>query len=257
MRHLIEPIARFGLAARGVVYIVVGMLAARRAAGWGGRTTDADGALRFLGGLDENGLVLTVVAAGLVAYALWRFGQAFWDLDGKGDGIKGYGVRAGYVMSGVVHAGLGLTALGMGLTGGSGSVRTWVARFLAEPYGVWAVALAGAGVMGSGLWQFYKAVTAKFEDRQRTSQMSARTQRWGRRIGRFGLSARGVTFLIVGWFLVRAARFVNAREAKDLGDALRTLEAHAYGAWLLGLVAVGLAAYGLLSMMNARYRRIV
>jgi len=255
--RLIEPIARFGLAARGVVYVAVGALAAQRAAGWGGRTTDARGALRFLGRLDQNGLVLAVVAAGLVAYAIWRFAQAFQDLDGKGGGVKGYGVRSGYVISGLLHAVLGLTALGMGLSGGSASIRTWVARFLAQPYGAWAVGLAGAGVIGSGLWQFYRAVTANFEEHQRTSQMRARTQRWTRRIGRFGLTARGVTFLIIGWFLVRAARFVNAREAQDLGDALRTLQGQAYGPWLMGVVALGLAAYGMLSMVDARYRRII
>jgi hypothetical protein len=87
--------------------------------------------------------------------------------------------------------------------------------------------------------------------------MSLYERKWARRVGRFGLCARGVTFLVVGYFLVRAAVNVNAREARDIAGALRTLQQQPYGAWLLGVVALGLIAYGLLSFVDARYRRIV
>jgi hypothetical protein len=111
--------------------------------------------------------------------------------------------------------------------------------------------------MGAGVYQFHKAWTANFEDHLRTQRMSPGARRWARRIGRFGLPARGVTFLIVGWFLVRAALRLNAREVRDFGGALRTLQAQEYGNWLLGIVALGLISYGLLSFVDARYRRIV
>lgn len=254
---LLEPIARVGFAARGAVYIMMGVLAARAAAGQGGRTTDARGAVRAIGRLDASGLLLVALALGLAAYAVWRVAQAVLDLDGKGGGIKGLATRAGFVSSGLIHAGLAMTAAGMGFTEGSGSVRTWVARTLAQPYGVWAVGLAGAAVVGSGLYQFYKAWAATFEKRLRTGRMTASTRTWARRIGRLGLCARGVTFLIIGWFLFRAALHLNAGEVRDLGGALRTLQAQEYGAWLLGIVACGLISYGLLSFVNARYRRIV
>jgi len=253
---VIEPIARVGFAARGAVYIMMGVLAARAAAGAGGRTTDAHGAVREIGRLEAGGVLPIALALGLAAYAVWRVAQAVLDLDGKGGGPKGLATRAGFIGSGLIHAGLAMTAAGLGFTSGSGSVRTWVARTLAQPWGVWAVGVAGAAVVGSGLYQFYKAWAATFEKRLRTGQMTPGARKWARRIGQFGLAARGVTFLVIGWFLVRAAQNVNAREVKDMGGALRLLARQEYGAWLLGIVACGLVAYGLLSLVNARYRRI-
>jgi hypothetical protein len=253
---LIEPVARVGFAARGAVYMTMGVLAARSALGTrGGRTTNAQGAVREIG--RESAILLLALGAGLVAYAVWRFAQALHDLDGKGTDAKGLATRAGFIGSGLVHLGLAATAAGIGFGGGSSGIRTWVGRALAEPWGVWAVGLAGAIVVGAGLYQFYKGWAASFEKRFRTAEMGAGMRRWARRIGRLGLAARGVTFLIIGWCLVRAAFYVNAREAKDVGGALRTLQAQEYGAWLLGIVACGLVAYGLLSLLNARYRRIV
>jgi hypothetical protein len=253
---VIEPIARVGFAARGVVYVVMGLLAARAAAGMGGGTTDVRGAVRAIGRQDSTGILLIALALGLAAYAVWRFAQAGLDLDGKGGGPKGLATRAGFVGSGLLHAGLAMTAAGMGLTGGSGSVRQWVARTLAEPGGWWLVGAVGATVIGAGLYQFFTAWTTKFEERLRVGRMSPGARTWARRIGRFGLAARGVTFLIVGWFLVRAAQNVSAREVKDMGGALRMLAGQEYGAWLLGIVAWGLVSYGLLSFVNAKYRRI-
>jgi len=251
---VIEPIARFGLAARGAVYMMVGFLAARAAAGQG-RTTDAGGAVRAIGRLEDSGTLLVALALGLAAYAVWRFAQALEDLDSKGGGVKGLTVRTGYAASGLVHLGLALTAGGFARR--SGSMRAWVARSLAEPWGAWAVGLGGAVVIGAGVYQFHKAWTATFEEQLRLSRMTADARLWSRRIGRFGLFARGVTFLIIGWFLVRAALHLNAREVRDLGGALRTLQGQEYGAWLLGIVALGLVSYGLLSFVEARYRRIL
>ena len=253
---VIEPIGRAGFAARGAVYVTMGVMAARAAIGArGGRATDQEGAVREIGRSSE--ILYGLVAAGLVAYALWRFAQAFLDLDQKGGDPKALAVRGTYVVSGLLHLGLGLTALGMGLGGGRDSIREWVARALAEPWGAWAVGIAGAGVVGSGLYQFYKAARAKFEKHQRTERMSVAERKWSRRVGRFGLAARGVTFLIVGYFLIRSALNVNAREARDVAGALRALQQQPYGAWLLGVVALGLVAYGLLSFVDAKYRRIV
>jgi hypothetical protein len=251
---LIEPIARVGFAARGAVYVMVGVLAARAAAGHG-RTTDARGAVREIGRLEDSGTLLIALGLGLAAYAVWRFAQALEDLDSKGGGVKGLAVRTGYAASGLIHLGLAFTAGGYAHR--SGSMRSWVARSLAEPWGVWAVGLGGAAVVGAGVYQFHKAWTATFEEHLRTQRMSADARRWSRRIGRFGLCARGVTFLIIGWFLVRAAVRLNAREVKDFPGALRMLQAQEYGAWLLGIVALGLIAYGLLSFVDARYRRIL
>lgn len=254
VRSLVEPIARVGLAARGAVYVTVGMLAAASALGYGGRATGPDGAVRAIGRVDRTGVLL--LALGLVGYAIWRFAQAILDLDDRGKSLRGLADRAADIISGIGHFGLALTAGGYGLTSGGSSLRASVARRLVEPWGPWTVGLAGAVVIGIGVWQFVSAWRLKFEKHLRLRRMTVSAQRWSRRVGRFGLAARGVTLLVIGYFLIRAARDMNAREVRDLGGALRTLQQQENGAWLLGIVALGLVSYGLQCFVDARYRRI-
>jgi Domain of Unknown Function (DUF1206) len=76
------------------------------------------------------------------------------------------------------------------------------------------------------------------------------------RLARFGVAARGVVFGLVGWFLVRAALKHDWHRASGFDGALRALARHDHSAWLLGIVAFGLIAYGLYQLVQARYRRI-
>lgn len=254
--RIIEPLARFGLAARGALYIVVGVLAVRVAGGMGGRTTGARGAVGEVGRFYAGDFLLLVLALGLASYAAWRAVQAYADLDQVGRGPGGLATRLGYLISGLVHFGWALAAAGFAIAWGEGP-RAWVARALAEPGGVFAVAIAGAIVIGVGVQQFYLVWSMRFEKHLQMGQMSPRMKSWAGRIGRFGYFARGVTFLVIGWFLIRAAMNVSAREVKDMGEALRVLGAQRYGSWVLGLVACGTIAYGLMTFIEARYRRIL
>jgi hypothetical protein len=261
VRRWAEPAARVGLMAKGVVYVVVGVLAARAAVGWGGRATDTRGALQTVSRQRTFGdVLLALIAVGLLAYVFWRLAQALLDLDRKGSDLKGLAVRIGYVGSGLAYAGLALTAAAMALGGGGGSrsdqVRRWTAVALEDPGRWFLVAAAGLGVLGGAVYQFYKAYTAKFEHRLRLSRLSGDGRRWVRRIGRLGLTARGVTFGIIGWFLVQAAWHANPGEARGLAGALAVLRRHDYGPFLLGAVGVGLVCYGAFSMVEGRYRQI-
>src|SRR6185503_3904640 len=202
---------------------------------------------------------LAVLACGLAAYAIWRFLEAGLDLERKGSSLRALAVRASFIASGLGHGGLAFSAasLAVGLhEGRSDLVRTWVGRILDAPHGQWLVAALGLAVVGSGLYQFYKAYACKFEDDLVLSRMTEGARRWSRRIGQTGLVARGVTFAVIGWFLLRAALEVNAHEARGLAGALRVLGRQDRGHWLLLVVALGLAAYGLLSLVDARYRRV-
>jgi hypothetical protein len=119
------------------------------------------------------------------------------------------------------------------------------------------VGLAGLGFIVAAIYHFYKAFTAKFRKRLLMSEMSENVQTFAIRTGQFGLSARGVVFGIIGVFLILAALHSNPSEARGLSGALRALEQQTYGQLLLGIVALGLVAYGFYSLVLARYRRIV
>jgi hypothetical protein len=258
-RPWIEAVARFGFAARALVYMLVGVLTAAAAVGASRRVTDAHGAIREMGRQPYGTMLLVVVGLGLAAYAVWRGLQAVLDLDRKGRDLDGLLARAGFVISGLVHAGLAYScfSLAAGLRRGrSEGVREWTTRAMAAPAGRWLVAAAGLAVIGSGVWQFYKAYARRYEDDLRVRSMSPAERRWLHRLGRAGLCARGVTFALMGWFLLHAALDVNPHEARSMAGALRVLERQDHGPWLLAAVALGLTAYGALSLVDARYRRI-
>ena len=125
---------------------------------------------------------------------------------------------------------------------------------MSQPFGQWLVGIVGAIIIGVGLRQFYKAYTQKYMRRYNLGEMNRKEQRLALRAGQWGLSARGVTFAIIGGFFIQAAIQHDPSEAKGLDAALSTLASQPYGPWLLGLVAAGLVAFGIHCFVKAKYR---
>jgi hypothetical protein len=136
------PLARWGYAASGVVYLIVGFLALLASLRPGGRPTDAQGAFETILAQPWGRLLLGAVAFGLVGYALWRLVQAFWDADRQGQGASGLLKRVGYAGSGMLYAGPAISArqrlLGTRTRQPSDHVaHAWTARLLAHRFGPW------------------------------------------------------------------------------------------------------------------------
>jgi hypothetical protein len=261
-RGWIVPLARFGYAAKGVVYLIIGGLAALAAFTGGGRKTDSRGAFEEILSQSYGKLLLGAVAVGMAAYAIWRIVQAVKDTENKGSGAKGIAIRIGYAAIGVIHLGLAYSAAQLilgsgGESRGDATSKEWTATLLAQPFGQWLVGAVGLGFIAFALSQFYKAYTAKFREKLKTNEMDEKTQNFATRSGQAGLSARGVVFGIIGIFLILAALHSNAGEARGLSGALRALEQQSYGQWVLGIVALGLVSYGLYMFVQARYRRMI
>ena len=256
----IERLARFGYAAKGVVYGIVGLLAAQAAFGSGGQTTDTKGALSAIVTQPFGKFLLSLVAIGLIGYSLWRFIQAIKDPEHKGTKPKGLAQRIGYAANGFIYGSLALSAIriviGSGSGGNSNSTQDWTGKLLSQPFGQWLVGTIGAAVIGLGFYQLYKAYKAKFRKEMDLSQVSNVQQNWIIAIGRFGLAARGVVFCIIGFFLIQAARQYDPSEVRGLGEALQVLQQQPYGPWLLGIVALGLVAYGIYMIIQGRYRHL-
>jgi uncharacterized membrane protein YidH (DUF202 family) len=253
-------LARTGLVAKGVSYGLVGVLAIALALGAGGKATSREGALEKLATHSFGKVVLALLALGLAAYAIWRFVQAIAERE-EDEAAKTWAKRAGYVGRGLVYAGLTVSALKILFGSGGGQSQTGKAHkttavLLSWPGGTWLVGIAGAVIVGVGLWNFYRGVSRKFEDRWRTGRMSEQARKWGGRAGLGGHVARGVVFSLIGIFVVKAAIEFDPKEAVGLDGALRKLAAASYGPYLLGLTAAGLVAYGLYCLVDARYRDV-
>ncbi|MEW5929365.1 MAG: DUF1206 domain-containing protein [Gemmatimonadota bacterium] len=256
----VERLARLGYAAKGVVYLIIGGIAARAAFGSGERVQGSQGALRTILEQPFGKFLLGLMALGLAGYALWRLVQAVLDPEHAGSSDKGrMAKRAGYAISGVIHAGLALAALRMATGGGGGGgdrTDDWTATLMRQPAGRWLVAAVGLGILAYGAYALYRAYAVKLDKRLDLSRMSPAARTWAVRSGRAGIAARGMVFLVMGFFLVRAAQHSNPSEARGLDGALQALQQQSYGPWLLGLVAIGLVGYGIYQLVEARYRRI-
>ena len=258
----VKWLARFGYAAKGIVYMVVGGLALAAAFGSGGSSNSLDqrGALRTILEQPFGQVLLVIVAIGLFGYALWRFVMATQDTEGDGSDAKGIVKRTGFVVSGLIYLGLAVAAVGLALgssgSGGGSSAQDWTARLMAQPFGRWLVGIVGAVVIAVGLYQLYRAYSAKFKEKLALSRMSQTEETWATRVGRLGFAARGVVYAMIGWFLIQAALQFNPSQAGGLGRAFRSLEGASYGPWLLAIVALGFIAYGVFALVLARYRRI-
>jgi hypothetical protein len=253
----VERLARIGYASKAVLYITIGVLAARAGVGRGGRATDTRGAMRAVHDVTFGRIMLLVVGAGLLGYAVWRVTEAMVDPEGRGSTIKGLAIRAGSAVRGFFHAGLALTAFRVARGAGSGSsnqTRHWTATAFRLPAGELLVWCAAIAVGGYGVYQLYRAYAAKLGRQLEIGRLPGSTARLIVGVSRFGIGARGVVFCVIGIFLARAAARHDAGQAGGVRESLRTIAD--VGRWPFVLVALGLAAYGIYELVNARYRRI-
>jgi hypothetical protein len=247
--------ARMGYIARGVIYLVIGGLALLAAFGQGGRTTDSKGALLTIMNQPFGSVLLGLLIIGLLGYTCWRLIQSLRDVDHHGTSAKGLAIRAGLLISAVTHALLAVWATrlligdGGGFSGSQASQQGWINSDLGQV----ALGVAAIAVIVAGLAHIYKGWTAGFE---KYMAIPADKNNWARPVCRFGLIARGVVWGIIGWFLIRSAMLARSGEIHGIADALSSLRDNAYGPWLLGIVAAGLFAFGVYSVLEAMYRRI-
>lgn len=253
----LEQLARLGYAVKGVVYLIIGILAIQVALNEGGRLEGTTGALETIATQPFGQLLIGIVALGLFGYGIWLFVRAGLDTDRKGSDTTGMIKRIGIAIGGIIHLALAFYAVQLLMgSGGGGGVQTWVAQLMEQPWGRWLVVLAGLGVIAFGLYRLYQAYTTEFQRELDLDDMDATERKWTIRLGRFGLAAQGLVFLIMGSFLVQAGVQHDPSEARGLGGALQTLAQQPFGPWLLGLVALGLIAHGIYMFVKMRYRRI-
>lgn len=254
--------ARFGYAVKGIVYLIIGILAAQLAIGNGGSATDQRGALRMIYQEPFGKVLLIVMAVGLFAFALWSFIQAILDVENKGHDAKGIIARVGYAVTGISYGLLGFGAYQLVVGTGNGgkssgaSTQDWTAQLFKQPFGVALVVLIGLVIIGLAGYMFFRAYSANFRHHFTLSSLDPYVRKAAMFAGRFGHAALGVDFLIVGIFLVIAALQQNPQKVKGLDTALQTLLQQPFGPVLLTIVALGFIAYGVFSFVEARYRHI-
>ncbi|MDQ1034279.1 putative membrane protein YiaA [Streptomyces sp. V3I8] len=255
----IEGAARAGFTARGVIYVLVGLLALQIAFGGSGKQADQGGALQEVSGKPFGAVVLWALGVGLVGMALWRLSEAVFGAAGP-DGHKakkrlasaGRAVFYGFVAYSVLSF-----AAGSGGSGSSdGKSRDATAKAMDLPAGQWLVGVAGVVIGCAGLWMAVQAIRRKFHKHLQLGAMSRKVRQAVDVTGVGGGAARGLVFAVAGGFAVKAAVAYEPDKAKGMDDTLRSFTETPAGPWLLVLIAVGLMLFGVFSFGMARYRKV-
>ncbi|GAC1436175.1 MAG: DUF1206 domain-containing protein [Solirubrobacteraceae bacterium] len=252
-------LVRGGFVARGLTYGIIGALALALALGAGGATTNQQGALAVLDRAPVGGPALIAVAAGLLAYALWKLVLGATGRGPEGGGGAEPKDRISNLAGGFVYLGFFGVAVGViagSHSGGATQPSRTAAGVLGWPAGRWLVGLAGVAFVGVCAFQAWEALHERFLGESKTEQMGAQERDWFSVLGRVGLVSRALVFALVGYFLVRSAVDYDPTQAVGVDGALRRVAGQPYGGWLLGLVAAGLLVFAGFSLAEARYRRL-
>ncbi|MFL6054829.1 MAG: DUF1206 domain-containing protein [Actinoallomurus sp.] len=251
-------LARAGIAARGLTYLLIGYLAVRVAFGKGGQA-DRQGALQTVAKTTGGTVILWLLAIGFAGMALWRFSEAVFGQTGP-DGHKAT-KRLASLARGVFYTVVCATTVAFLIgSGGQSSSdqksKDLTARAMHDiPGGRWLVLLVGIGFIAGGIGIAVGALRKNFEKQLKTEQMSARVRKAVEALGMVGRSTRALVFAAAGVFLGYAAITFDPGKAKGVDGTLREFASTSVGPWLLVLVAFGLVMFGLYSFCEARWRR--
>lgn len=260
-------LARLGFCARGLVYVIIGVLAfqiARTGGSASGEEASKDGALREIAERSFGTALLAVLALGLAGYALWRFTDGLWGKRDEEDEAKRTAKRLLSIGKGALYTLLLVSTvrfLANGPSEGQGGgadegEQSLTAKALDLPAGQWIVGGIGAAIIGAGCYLVYRGAAQKFEKRLDTAKMGSLMGSAVEVVGTVGLIARGVVTGLAGFLLVKAALDYDPAKAVGLDGTLKAIAAQTYGQVLLTVTAVGVVAYGLYSFAEARYREL-
>ena len=205
--------------------------------------------------------LLVALTVALFALALWRFLCA-----AMGDPVEGSEPkdRLKYAVLGVVYLLLAITTLGVTIANWTGSGDTagseesgdegsqQAASTLFEwPAGRWLVGILGVAVIGYAGYNFHKQVVR----RHFAERLDAGEGSWIVRLGLLGYTAQSLVYAVVGYFFIQAAIAFESTTAKGPSGALIELADTTWGKVLLWIIAIGLFAYGVFCIAEAKYRK--
>jgi uncharacterized membrane protein len=252
----VRALARAGLVARGIIYVLIGWVAILVAVGQSSREADQEGALQLLAGKPYGMVSLWLLGIGFVGYALWRFSEAAFGVTAEGNGA---GPRLKSLLRGLVYAGvayLTFQVISGAHSNEAAKQQDVTASVMHHAGGRWLVGIVGLIVVIAGVALIAQGIRRRFMRYLETSRMSPRARRIVEWLGVIGTVARGVVSALAGVLVIDAAVTYSPSKAGGVDKALLTLRDQPFGEFLLLLAAVGLIIFGLYGLCEARWRRV-
>jgi len=253
-----ENLARMGYVARGLLYLVIGVLAIMLVFGVSGGLKDQQGAIAFIGQQLFGKILLGFFLIGLAGYVLWGLNRAILNPLHKENNFKGILARVGFFVSAAAYAILIIPTYNYifsspnAAQNGAQSIqlRNLIGTIFLMPLGEWIVGIIGLIFLGVGIFQVYKGLKHNFDEQIKSYNLSSTKLKIVKIIGRFGTVARAIVFFLIGLFLLFAAYKANSAEVKGIDGVLLIILQQSCGPWLLGVVALGLVAFGFYSLLS-------
>jgi len=253
MKDRTKKIFRIGFATKGVLYFLIGFLFISAS-----QSTGKTGVLQFILEQPYGKILLALTGIGLLGYSAFRWYEALTDPEqiGQSEDAKKTGKRVGFAVSGMAYALLAITAFSMLIGSGGnngGNKKAIAAELMSQPFGQWLVGILGAILIGVGIRHLYRAISEKYKQKIRSAGLSEKVRKIYGTAAKAGLSARGVVFGLIGFFMIQAAIQHQPSEAGGLNQVFEFLQGSGFP-WAAVLMAVGLAAYGVYMFVQARHR---
>lgn len=241
--------ARFGMIAKGAVYAIIGVLTAMSAFGQGGQQTGSKGALQYIAQQSYGQILLVLLGLGLLGYVFWRFYQVFND-----PGDYGVGKRVAYFISGLIYGALAFYAFKTAFGSGSGSSGGMMGSLMGGSNGETIAIIVGIGMAIKAIYDIYRAYSDKFREEVQETGMDQKEQKVLINAGRVGHTARGIVIGIMAYLTLNSGLGGGSGISKQT-DAFGYIQ-NEFGSIVLGLVAIGLVAYGVYMFIKARHPSI-
>ncbi|HEX8315762.1 MAG TPA: DUF1206 domain-containing protein [Flavisolibacter sp.] len=252
----VKRIAQAGYIAKGIVYVLLGLLGFMAAFELGGKSdgeATQTGTLKFVKEMPAGTILLLLLAIGLLCYSIWRGIQTFYNPDGE---HKKWSKRARYLFSGLAYLAFAYAALQAVFENrsdnGDGNQKL-AGELMNQPLGQVLVGLAGLILAAVGIYQVYYGFSEKYKKHVQDLSLQSQHASLLLRSGKVGYISRGIVWLVIAYLFIRAAVHSSASEAGDTGKAFQFIEDSPFGSYLLGALGLGLIAYGIFNFIRARF----
>ncbi len=252
----VEALARIGYGVRGILYILIGLLALRLVVGRAGQSPSPQGAIATIAQQPAGHTLLWVAFIGFIGYALWSLIRALFNpMHNKA------GERFGALVNAVVYAFLAWTTYqflqgNASAAASGGSQSKFLAQIMVLPAGRLIIAVIGVIIFIVGLMNMSRGIQGTFEREFSHYALTRDEARIARGTGRFGTFAQGLVLAIIGILVTYAAYTSNAGQAVGINTVFTTLMQHPYGVVVVVVIGLGLIAFGIYSLMAAAWFRL-
>lgn len=265
--------ARIGLAAHGVVYLVLAYLVARIAlAGLAApahesksKPASGPGVAQVIASQTGGRAALFVLGTGLLLYTLFSALDAVLHHNDETPATKRWGDRLLSAWGAVLYSVFGGYCVLTAVSGGAGrknashgdqQQRQWSADVLRWSAGWLYLGLLGTILLVIAAFLVSRCVRLSFAPRLDRDQMERTTWRTAMVLGVLGYLGRAGLFAIVGWFVLAAAVENDPQKGQGFDGSARNLADSAAGPYLLWALAALLGCYCLYMFLEARYRKV-